>query len=54
MLYIDYVHYKGGTYNLCVVSDNKGRYASSLKGKEAAIKNFKRKYGKDSINDKLL
>ena len=54
MLFIDYVHYKGGTFNLCVVSDNKGRYASSLKGKEAAIKNFKRKYGKDSINDKLL
>jgi hypothetical protein len=30
--------------NLCVVADNAGRYATSTKGKEQAIKNFKRKY----------
>lgn len=51
MAYINYVHYKGGTYNLCIVSDNKGRYASSTKGKEAAIKNFIRKYGKEVKNE---
>ena len=49
MLFINYSHFKGGTYNICVVSDNKGRQASSLKGKEAAIKNYKRQYGKDNI-----
>ncbi len=45
-MFINYFHYNGGTNNLCVVSDNKGRYASSLKGCDAAIKNFNRKYRK--------
>ena len=44
MLYINYCHYKGGTYNLCVVSDGLGRFAQSTKGKEQAIKNFRRRY----------
>lgn len=51
-MYINYVHYKGGINNLCVVSDEKGRFATSLKGKDAAIKNYKKKYRKDLKNDK--
>lgn len=43
-MYINYVNYNGGINNLCTVFDNMGRYASSTKGKEQAIKNFKRKY----------
>ena len=43
-MYINYVNYNGGINNLCTVFDNMGRCASSTKGKEQAIKNFKRKY----------
>jgi len=46
-MYINYVNHNGGINNLCVVFDNKGHYARSQKGKETAIKNFKRKYGKE-------
>lgn len=43
-MFINYVNYKGGINNLCVVFDNKGRTVHSTKGKDQAIKNFKRKY----------
>lgn len=43
-MYINYINYKGGINNLCIVADNAGRYATSTKGKEQALKNFKRKY----------
>ena len=43
-MYINYVNYKGGINNLCVVSDNKGNYARSTKSKEQAIKNFKKRF----------
>ena len=46
MIYINYSHYKVGIYNLCTVTDGLGRFASSLKGKETALKNFARRYGK--------
>ncbi len=45
MLYINYSHAKGGTYNLCTVSDGLGRMASSLRGREQALRNYRRKYG---------
>lgn len=44
MLYINYSHAKGGTYNLCIVTDGLGRFASSTKGKEQALKNWRRRY----------
>ena len=50
MIY-DFIHYKGGTNNLCVVSENLDPYnpgvtAKSTKGLNQAIKNFKRNYKK--------
>lgn len=39
---INYVNYRGGINNLCVVSDN-GYTARSTKGKDTAIQNLKRK-----------
>lgn len=44
MIFVDYVHYKGGTYNLKVAIDSNGRFATSLKDENTAIKNYKRKY----------
>lgn len=52
MVYVKYGNYKGGTNNLCVVFDNKCRFATSVKSKEEAIKNFKRKYKEKFKNDK--
>lgn len=45
MIYTTYSHAKGGTYNLCTVSDGLGRMASSLRGREQAIRNYSQKYG---------
>lgn len=42
-MYITYKNYKGGINNLIVVSDDKGRFATSLISIEQAIKNYKRK-----------
>ena len=46
MIYINYTHYKGGTYNLCTVTDGLGHFATSTKGCAQAIKNYKRRFGK--------
>lgn len=40
MIWINYEHYKGGTYNLCIVMDNLGHIARSTKGKKQALRNF--------------
>jgi hypothetical protein len=45
MIYINFSHAKGGTYNLCTVSDGLGRFATSLKGQQQALRNYRRKYG---------
>lgn len=45
MLYVNYSHAKGGTYNLCIVTDGLGRFATSLKGRAQALRNYRRKYG---------
>lgn len=42
-MFVTYKNYKGGINNLIVVSDNKGRFATSLISIEQAIKNYKRK-----------
>lgn len=41
-----YKNYNGGINNLCVVSDANGNYATSLKSKEQAVKNYIRKVKK--------
>ena len=41
-MFIHYQHYKGGTYNLVVV-ESEGIVTTSLKDKETAIRNHKRK-----------
>ena len=46
-MFITYKNYKGGINNLCVVSDAMGNYATSLKGKDQAIKNYKKKVRKN-------
>ena len=46
---IKYVNYKGGVNNLIVVFDAQGVYATSLKSKEQAIKNYNRKKNKKRL-----
>ena len=46
-MYITYKNHKGGTNNLCVVFDVMGNYATSLKGKDQAINNYKKKVRKN-------
>lgn len=46
-MYITYKNYKGSINNLCVFSDVMGNYATRLKGKDQAIKNYKKKVRKN-------
>ena len=48
-MFISYANYKGGINNLIIVRDDAGNVATSLKSLDQAIKNLKRKEGK---NDK--
>lgn len=43
IVFVNYINYKGGINNLCIVRDLKGNTARSIKGFKQAIKNLERK-----------
>lgn len=53
-MYIKYENYKGGINNLIVVFDLEGFSGTSLKSKEQAIKNYKRKIARFKHDYQIL
>lgn len=49
-MFVKYENYKGGINNLCVVYDERGFIGTSTKGKEQAIKNYKKQIKKFNEN----